>query len=156
VGLDDVKRRKIQRSCRESNPDSSAVQSILSQYNTDRAISALSRLEGADITGKLHLYICIAGISVAIAMGYVLDGWVRFLAGASAFLCSTASSASTQPPIQYVQRAVSPEVKQLGHEADRSLPSSAEFKNGRAILPLPHKSSWHSAGLLNYLSTELN
>jgi hypothetical protein len=30
-------------------------------------------------------------------------------------------------------------------EADNSPPSSAELKNGRAVPPLPHMSSWHTA-----------
>jgi hypothetical protein len=33
-------------------------------------------------------------------------------------------------------------VKRLGREVDRSLPPSAEVKNGGAISPLPHTSSW--------------
>jgi hypothetical protein len=36
-------------------------------------------------------------------------------------------------------------VKQPGHEADNSSPSSAEIKNVGAIPPLPHMSSWNSA-----------
>jgi hypothetical protein len=36
-------------------------------------------------------------------------------------------------------------VKQSGHEADHSLPSSAEVKNGGALPPLPHMSSWRGA-----------
>jgi hypothetical protein len=35
----------------------------------------------------------------------------------------------TQPPIQWVPGASFPRVKQLGHEADHSLPASAEVKN---------------------------
>jgi hypothetical protein len=35
---------------------------------------------------------------------------------------------STQPPIQWVPGALSLGVKQLGHEADHSPPSSAEVK----------------------------
>jgi hypothetical protein len=36
-------------------------------------------------------------------------------------------------------------VKQPGREVDHSLPSSAEIKNGGAMLPLPHASSWRGA-----------
>jgi hypothetical protein len=36
-------------------------------------------------------------------------------------------------------------VKRPGREADHSPPSSAEAKNGGAIVPLPHMSSWHGA-----------
>jgi hypothetical protein len=35
----------------------------------------------------------------------------------------------TQPPIQWVAKVLSLEVKWLGHEADNSPPSSAEVKN---------------------------
>jgi hypothetical protein len=51
----------------------------------------------------------------------------------------------TQPPIQWVPGALSPGVKRQGREADHSLPSSAEVKNGGAISPLLHTSSWNSA-----------
>jgi hypothetical protein len=37
--------------------------------------------------------------------------------------------------------------KRQEREADRSLPSSAEFQNGGAIPPIPHTSSWC---LINY------
>jgi hypothetical protein len=46
-------------------------------------------------------------------------------------------------PIQWAPVAVS-----LGwqvHEADHPPPSSAEVKNGGAIHPLTHTSSWHGA-----------
>jgi hypothetical protein len=42
-------------------------------------------------------------------------------------------------------RTLSPEVKQLGHEADHSPPSNAEVKYGGAIPPLPHMPSWCGA-----------
>jgi hypothetical protein len=50
----------------------------------------------------------------------------------------------TQPPIQWVQEAISPCVKRQGREADHSPPSSVEVKNGGAIPPLPYVPSWHS------------
>jgi hypothetical protein len=59
------------------------------------------------------------------------------------FLFSTASRPAlgpTQPPIRWV-----PAVKRPGHETNHSPPSSAEVKNGGAIPPFPHVSSWHSA-----------
>jgi hypothetical protein len=61
------------------------------------------------------------------------------------FLFSIASRPAlgpTQPPIQWVLEALSPEVKRPGHEADYLPPSSAEVKNGGAIPPPPHTSSW--------------
>jgi hypothetical protein len=48
------------------------------------------------------------------------------------FLLFTASRSAlgpTQPPLQWVPEALSPEVKQPGREADHSPPSSAEGKN---------------------------
>jgi hypothetical protein len=44
----------------------------------------------------------------------------------------------TQPPIQWILEAVPLEVKRQGREADHSPPSSADFKNGGSIPPLPH------------------
>jgi hypothetical protein len=41
-------------------------------------------------------------------------------------------------------------VRQLMHEADHSPPSNAEAKNGGAIPPLPHVSSWHSIQLIKH------
>jgi hypothetical protein len=38
-----------------------------------------------------------------------------------------------------------PEVKRQGREAEKSLPSIAEVKNGGAIPPLLHVSSWRDA-----------
>jgi hypothetical protein len=55
----------------------------------------------------------------------------------------------TQPPIQWVQRAISPGLKRLVCEADHSPPSSAEVRNGGAIPPKAHMFSWHSAYLIN-------
>jgi hypothetical protein len=43
----------------------------------------------------------------------------------------------TQPPIQWVLVALSQGVKQMGREADQSLPSSAKLKNSGTISPLP-------------------
>jgi hypothetical protein len=37
-----------------------------------------------------------------------------------------------------------------GREAGKSPPFSAEVKNGGAISPLPHLSSWHSACLIKH------
>jgi hypothetical protein len=51
----------------------------------------------------------------------------------------------TQPPIQRVPGPLSPGVKMPVREADHSPPSSAEVKNGGAIPPLSHMSSWHGA-----------
>jgi hypothetical protein len=51
----------------------------------------------------------------------------------------------TQPPMQWVPGAVLPGVKQQGHEADHSPPSSAKVKNRGAVPSLLHTSSWRGA-----------
>jgi hypothetical protein len=64
------------------------------------------------------------------------------------FHSSTASRPAlglTQPLIQWVLGAVSLRLKRPGSEAGHSLPFSAKVKNGGAIPPLIHMSSWHSA-----------
>jgi len=43
------------------------------------------------------------------------------------------TSAFKQPPIQWVMGALNLRVKQLGHKADHSPPSSAEVKNKNAL-----------------------
>jgi hypothetical protein len=48
-------------------------------------------------------------------------------------------------PIQWIPRDLSSELKRSGRESDHSTPSSAEVKNGGALLPTPHTFSWHSA-----------
>jgi hypothetical protein len=69
-----------------------------------------------------------------IALGYGLDdrgSRVQFPAGAGDFLFITASRTAlgpTQPPIQWVPRALSLGVKRPGREIDHSPPSSAEVK----------------------------
>jgi hypothetical protein len=55
-----------------------------------------------------------------------------------------------QPPIYWVQGAISQGVKRPGRQADHSPPSSAEVKNGGAIPPLPP--CLHGI-VLNYLTT---
>jgi hypothetical protein len=66
---------------------------------------------------------------------------VRFLEEAIDFQFSIMSRPAlnpTQPPIQWIAGAVFPGIKRQGHEADHSLPSSAEAKKGGAIPPLSH------------------
>jgi hypothetical protein len=53
------------------------------------------------------------------------------------FTASRPALGLTQPPIQQVPGTLSSGVKWVGREADHSPPSSAEFKNGGAIPPLP-------------------
>jgi hypothetical protein len=59
------------------------------------------------------------------------------------FAASRQALSSTQPPVQWVSGASTLDVKVPVLEADRSKPSSAEVKNGGAIPPRPHMSSWY-------------
>jgi hypothetical protein len=52
---------------------------------------------------------------------------------------------TTQSPIKWLPRALSPKVKPQEREADKSSPSHPEVKNDAAISPLPHALSWHTA-----------
>jgi hypothetical protein len=81
---------------------------------------------------------------VGIAMGYGLDGSGSIPGRGNIFLFSIASRPAlgpTQPPIQWVPRALFPGVKRSVCEADHSPPSRAEVKNDGTISPLPHTSS---------------
>jgi hypothetical protein len=81
-------------------------------------------------------------------MGYGLDGRGSIPDRGKILLFCAASRPAlgpTQHPIYWVPDALSPRVKRPGREADHSLPSSAEVKDGGAIPPLLHKSSWHRA-----------
>jgi hypothetical protein len=80
--------------------------------------------------------------SVGIARGYGLDGRGSVPGRGKISLSSTALG-QTLLPIQWVPG----EGKRKGREADHSPPSSAEVKNGGAIPPLPHMSSWRRAKL---------
>jgi hypothetical protein len=53
----------------------------------------------------------------------------------------------TQPPAQWEPRALSPGVKRKGRQADNSLPSSVEVKNGEARPLLLHTSLLHDVVL---------
>jgi hypothetical protein len=84
------------------------------------------------------------GSSVGIVMGYKL---VRFLALQDFSLLHSVQSGSGARPTYYPvgTGALSPGVKWQGCEADHSPQSSAKVKNGGAIPPLLHMSSWHNA-----------
>jgi hypothetical protein len=58
---------------------------------------------------------------------------------------SRPSLGPTHPHIQRVLGTLSSGVKRPGREADQSPRFSAEVKNGGAIPPLPHMSSWRDA-----------
>jgi hypothetical protein len=90
-----------------------------------------------------------AGISQLVyRLGYGLDGrgdGLRFPAGARDIsLLHKVQNAmrSIKPLVQQVPGSFSLRVKRHGREADHSPPSSAEVKNGGAIPPPPHTSSW--------------
>jgi hypothetical protein len=66
---------------------------------------------------------------------------VRFPTGARDFsLVHSVQTGSATPSALYIMGtggSLSVSVKRPGREADQSLPSSTEIKNGRAIPPLP-------------------
>jgi hypothetical protein len=80
----------------------------------------------------------------------VSTGWtdrVRFGSRIRAFIFTASRPAlgSTQPRIKWVLGAHSSGVKRPDHETVHSHPSSAEAKNGGAVPPLLHTSSWLGA-----------
>jgi hypothetical protein len=86
--------------------------------------------------------------TVGVATGYGLDDRCSNPGIGKIFLFSTAFKPAlgpTQPTIQRIPEALSPGIMWPGREADHPPPSSAEVKNGGAIPPVPHMSSWHSA-----------
>jgi hypothetical protein len=100
----------------------------------------------------IYIYIYIYW-GVGIAMGYGLDYPGSVPGSSKTFLFSTACRPPRRPrrsPIYWVPGALYPEVKRQGREADHLPPSSAEVKNGGAIPPLLHMSSWHSAQLIKH------
>ena len=52
----------------------------------------------------------------------------------------------TQPPIEWVLRALSPGVRQLGHEADHLPHLLARIGMTRLMPPLYHMPAWHTQG----------
>jgi hypothetical protein len=78
--------------------------------------------------------------SVCTATGHGLDGRDSIPGRNKIFLFPIASRPAlgpTQPPMQWVQGALSPGVKLARREADHSPPANAEVKNGGTISPLP-------------------
>jgi hypothetical protein len=82
-----------------------------------------------EITDRARFQLCS---SVGIALSHGLDDWgFESQQGLGIFLFTTASRLAVgpiQPPVQCILDALSLGVKQLGHEADHSPPSSAEVK----------------------------
>jgi hypothetical protein len=83
-------------------------------------------------------------------LGYKVDDqWFKSQQGLGIFLFTTTSRLAlgpTQPPIQWVPEALSLGVKQPGHEADHSFPSSAEVKNVWSYTSTPQYAfkAWYS------------
>jgi hypothetical protein len=88
----------------------------------------------------IYLYVLIKSrdSSVRIATGYGLDCRGSISDRGKIILFSRPDLGYTQAPIQKI-----PGVKQSGSEADHSVSSSAEVKNG--VPPRPQTSSWHEA-----------
>jgi hypothetical protein len=80
-------------------------------------------------------------VGVWMAQSVQRRAWARFSLLHSEQIDSGAHPASNSMGIG----GSFPGVKRLGREANHSPPTSAEFKNRRAIPPLPHISSWHNA-----------
>jgi hypothetical protein len=75
------------------------------------------------------------GKSVDIAPGYRLDGCSSIPGRDMTFFFISHS----------LHNVFGRGVKRPGHEADHSPPSSADVKNGGAVSPLPHMSSWRTS-----------
>jgi hypothetical protein len=82
-----------------------------------------------------------------------LTVWSRLPQGQDSSLLhsnQTASWAHPAPCLMGAGGTIYPGFKWLGRGADYSPPSSAEVKNGGALPPLPHMSSWHSTYLIKH------
>jgi hypothetical protein len=80
-------------------------------------------------------------VITGVLVGYRLHSLSSVPFNAKIFLFSIVSRPAlraTQPPIQRIQRVLSPVVKQPGHEADHLPSSNVKIENSGAILPLPH------------------
>jgi hypothetical protein len=85
----------------------------------------------------------------------LIYGWLRFdfRQRQETFLYSTATRPNlepTKPIIQWVKGVFSPGVKQTEREYDHSPQSNAEVRNGGAIPPVFHTSSWHKDNFTFY------
>jgi hypothetical protein len=79
--------------------------------------------------------------SIGKVTSYGLDGGTRFVSSPQGPHLFWGPSSL----LSNGYRVLSTGVKRLGREADHSPPFCAEVKNGGAIPPFPHMSSWHSA-----------
>jgi hypothetical protein len=91
------------------------------------------------------------GVWIAQSVWRRDTGWkvrLRFPVGTSDFslLCCVQAGSEAHPAFLPMDTgAHSPEAKRPGRVADHSPPSSAEIKNGGAMPPFPHMSSWRGA-----------
>jgi hypothetical protein len=91
-----------------------------------------------------HVYRTFPGVSeigdsvVCIATGCGMDGRGSNLGRGKSFVHNVQTGSGAHPASYQMG------IKRPGREADHSPPSSAEVKNGGALPPLPHMSSWHS------------
>jgi hypothetical protein len=80
-----------------------------------------------------------------------IDDWIYCML--KNFLFSISSRpvlGPTQPPIQWVPGALSPEVKRSGHESDHSIQLVPRSRKLGSICPLPYMLSWCSAWLVRH------
>jgi hypothetical protein len=155
--------RSIPHSHLMSLLNQSSLQVSLSQCATPSSLSCLSF--------SLYPFFCFVSclsfrtcpqsspdiLSLFLITSYSYSDWLRAgrLRSRSSspdrvknLLFSTASRpalGSTQPPLQWVPTVLSSWVKRPGHEADHSLPISAEVRKCVSIYPLSHMPSWYSA-----------
>jgi hypothetical protein len=81
------------------------------------------------------------------SLNIFLDGSGSIPSSTSFSLLHSVQTSSGAHPASYAMSTVGslPRVKWEGPEADHTLPSRAEARNGEAIPPLPNMSSWHNA-----------
>jgi hypothetical protein len=91
---------------------------------------------------------------VGIATGYGLDDRgveVRVPVGSRIFSTSSrVALGSTQPPLRWIQGALSPEIKRPGLEANHSPPTVAEVKQMWSYTSITHTPSWRSVWLVKH------
>jgi hypothetical protein len=122
----------------------SAISPFLSLQEAVTTFSSLSRSEDRIKTRLILISFLLVGVGIAQSYSDGLRArWSRFDSqqGQEIILFSKVSRPALEPSIR-VPGALSTGVKQHGREADHSLPSSAEVKNGGALHPLSHTSSW--------------
>jgi hypothetical protein len=98
-----------------------------------------------------YMYIGSRDSSVGVATGWTAG--LRIPAGVKISSAAQRPNLLWGPPsllFNGYRRLFPRGINRPGREADHLPPSCAEVKNGGAIPPLPHISSWHSAWLIKY------